>query len=161
MSSHVSTDTKPAPFRYYLRVRYGDCDGQKVVYNAKYGEYIDLASTEFLRVALAPRSVFNGEFEFQVVKLLVEWQAPALLDDVIEISVRATRFGTTSFTLGFEIRRAGEDAILVTGETVNVHAHRVGEAWVKAPVPDATKRRLSEGAAHKSINHAGEFVGAR
>lgn len=156
----MSVDSKPAPFRYYLRVRYGDCDGQKVVYNAKYGEYLDLASTEFLRVALAPRSVFNGEFEFQVVKLLVEWKAPALLDDVIEISVCATRLGTTSFTLGFEIRRAGEDAILVTGETVNVHADRVGDAWVKVQVPDETKRRLTDGAAGKSINHAGEFSGA-
>ena len=157
----MSADTTAAPFRYYLRVRYGDCDGQKVVYNAKYGEYLDLASTEYLRIALAPRSVFNGEFEFQVVKMLVEWKAPALLDDVIEIAVRATRFGTTSFTLGFEIRRAGEAAILVSGETVNVHAHRVGEAWVKAPLPAETQRRLTDGAAGKTANHAGEFAGAR
>ena len=157
----MSADPTAAPFRYYLRVRYGDCDGQKVVYNAKYGEYLDLASTEFLRVALAPRSVFNGEFEFQVVRMLVEWKGPALLDDVIEISVRATHFGTTSFKLGFEIRRAGEQAILVTGETVNVHAHRVGDAWVKTPVPADARRKLSDGAAGKSVNHAGEFVGLR
>ncbi|MFP5307388.1 MAG: acyl-CoA thioesterase, partial [Gammaproteobacteria bacterium] len=24
-------------FRYYLRVRYGECDAQKVVFNARYG----------------------------------------------------------------------------------------------------------------------------
>ena len=93
------------------------------------------------------------------MKLLVEWKAPALFDDVIEISVRATRFGTTSFTLGFEIRRAGDGALLVTGETVNVHAHRVGDAWVKAPVPAETQRRLAEAAAGKSINHAGRVRG--
>ena len=37
------------PFRYYLRVRYQDCDAQHVVFNARYGDYIDLACFEFLR----------------------------------------------------------------------------------------------------------------
>ena len=27
-----------APFRYYLRVRYQECDAQHVVFNARYGE---------------------------------------------------------------------------------------------------------------------------
>ena len=36
-------------FRYYLRVRYSECDAQKVVFNSRYGDYIDLATTEFLR----------------------------------------------------------------------------------------------------------------
>jgi acyl-CoA thioester hydrolase len=157
----VTSDTTAAPFRYYLRVRYGDCDGQKVVYNAKYGEYFDLAATEYLRTALHPRSVFNGDFEMQVVKLVVEWKGPALLDDVIEIAVRATKFGTTSFVLGFEIRRAGEDAILVTGETVNVHAQRVSDAWVKAPLSAQQRQMLEVGAAGKVVNHAGKFAGMR
>jgi acyl-CoA thioester hydrolase len=149
------------PFRYYLRVRYGDCDGQKVVYNAKYGEYFDLACTEYLRTALHPRSVFNGDFEMQVVKLVIEWKGPALLDDVVEISVSPTKFGTTSFTLGFELRRAGEDTVLVSGETINVHTHRVADAWVKAPLPAKQRELLEHGATGKVINHAGEFVGMR
>lgn len=158
----MTAEPATEPFRYYLRVRYGDCDGQKVVYNAKYGEYFDLAATEYLRVALHPRSVFNGDFEMQVVRLLVEWKAPALLDDVIEIAVRPTRFGTTSFTLGFEIRRAGEAAVLVTGETVNVHAHRVGDAWEKARLGPQQREMLEHGAAGKVINHAGDIpIGCR
>ena len=39
-------------FRYYLRVRYQDCDAQKVVFNARYGDYFDVACIEFLRAAL-------------------------------------------------------------------------------------------------------------
>ena len=35
------------PFRYYMQVRYGECDAQKVVFNARYGDYTDLAATEF------------------------------------------------------------------------------------------------------------------
>ncbi len=157
----MSADDTSAPFRYYLRVRYGDCDGQKVVYNAKYGEYFDLAATEFLRTALHPRSVFDGDFEMQVVKLVVEWKGPALLDDVVEITVRPTKFGTTSFVLGFELRRAGDAAILVTGETINVHTHRVGAAWVKVPLDDRHRHLLETAGTGKTVNHAGEFAGLR
>ena len=84
---------------------------------------------------------------------------PALLDDVIEIAVRPTKLGNSSFTLGFEIRRAGTDAILVSGETINVHTHRVGDAWLKAPLDAKHRDMLERGAAGKVVNHAGEFDG--
>ena len=37
------------PFTCYLRVRYGECDAQKVVFNSRYGDYVDVAVNEFLR----------------------------------------------------------------------------------------------------------------
>ncbi len=36
-------------FTHLLRVRYSECDAQKVVFNAKFVEYIDVAVTEFMR----------------------------------------------------------------------------------------------------------------
>jgi len=33
------------PFRYYLRVRYVECDAQKVVFNSRYAEYVDVSVT--------------------------------------------------------------------------------------------------------------------
>ena len=95
--------TDVQPFRYFLRVRYGECDQQGVVYNARYGEYVDLACTEFLRAVLAPSDIFDGSFEIQVVKLLIEWTGPARFDDTLEIAVTTTNIGTTSFTLGFTL----------------------------------------------------------
>src|SRR5262245_38413749 len=35
------------PFRFLLRVRYGEVDAQKVVFNARWGDYVDLAVTEY------------------------------------------------------------------------------------------------------------------
>ena len=81
-----------------VRVRYGECDQQGVVYNARYGDYVDLACTEFLNAALGRTSVAGGGFEFQVVKLLIEWSAPARYDDALEISVALKKLGATSFT---------------------------------------------------------------
>jgi acyl-CoA thioester hydrolase len=54
------------PFRYYLRVRYQECDPQHVVFNARYGDYADLACFELMRAALPrPQDAFDGTFEPQ------------------------------------------------------------------------------------------------
>ncbi len=141
------------PFRYSFRVRYSECDAQHVVYNAKYGEYFDLAATEFLRAAFAPQSIFNGAFEFQVVKLLVEWKGPARFDDTLDVHVRATKLGTTSFTLGFALFRRGEPTAIVTGETVNVCVDP--KLWTKLPLTSVVRERLTANTAGKSVDQSG------
>lgn len=143
----------PQPFRYVIRVRYGECDAQHVVYNPKYGEYFDLAATEFLRAVAAPASAFDGSFEFQVVKLLVEWTAPARFDDVLEIAVRTTKVGNTSFVIGYEIRKAGETNPIVTGETINVHVD--GTTWQKKLISPDMRERLLYAARGKTVDQSG------
>ena len=99
------------PFRYYLRVRYQDCDAQHVVFNSRYSEYADITCFEFLRAALPrPTDGLDGTFEVQVVRQVIEWKSPARFDDVLEVSAWVSRIGTTSFTLSTEMRRAGEPA---------------------------------------------------
>lgn len=142
------------PFRYYLRVRYQECDAQHVVFNARYGDYIDQACFEFLRAALPrPQDAMDGTFESQIVRQVVEWKRPALFDDVLEVSVRAGRLGTTSFVLDFEIRRAGEPEPLVTSETTYVHVD--SKTWTKRAIEPHMRAALEAGAAGKTVDHAG------
>src|SRR6516162_10613832 len=100
------------PFRYYLRVRYGECDAQKVVFNARYGDYVDLATSEFLRALGYGDELISGELDFQLVKQTLEWKAPARFDQVLEVSVRARHIGNTSFTLLSDFRIAGEERVI-------------------------------------------------
>lgn len=142
------------PFRYYLRVRYHECDAQHVVFNARYADYLDITSIEFMRAALPrPTDGFDGTFEIQTVRQVIEWKAPARFDDVLEISVWASRIGTTSFTLSFEIRRNGETDPLVTSETVYVHVDN--KTFTKREIAPAMRAALENGARGKSANHAG------
>jgi acyl-CoA thioester hydrolase len=143
-------------FRYYLRVRYQECDAQHVVFNARYGDYIDLACFEFLRAALPrPTDVFDGTFESQTVRQAVEWKAPARFDDVLEVAVWTSRVGATSFTLRFELRRAGEADALVTAETVYVHVDP--KTWTKREIEPHMRAALEAGAAGKVTDHAGHL----
>ena len=141
-------------FRYYLRVRYQECDAQHVVFNARYGDYVDLACFEFLRAALPrPTDMFDGTFEIQTVRQAIEWKSPARFDDVLEVSVWTSRLGTTSFTLSFELRRAEEADILVAAETVYVHVD--ARTFTKREIAPEMRTALEAGAAGKVVDHAG------
>jgi acyl-CoA thioester hydrolase len=145
-----------SPFRYYLRVRYQECDAQRVVFNARYSDYADLASFEFLRAALPrPTDAFDGKFELQTVRQVIEWKSPACFDDVLEVSAWVSRMGTTSFTLSTEMRHAGESKVLATTETTYVHVdpkhHR------KRAIDAGTRAALEEGARGKAADHAGHL----
>jgi acyl-CoA thioester hydrolase len=141
------------PFRYYLRVRYIECDAQKVVFNSRYAEYVDVSINEFLRAIGVLDDFTAGRLDFQLVKQTIEWKAPARFDQVLELSIAATRLGTTSFTIGTEFRVAGGDGrVIVTVETVYVlvDAHTLS----KLPLPDALRAALQAGAAGRMTDHA-------
>ena len=143
----------PVPFRYYLRVRYIECDAQKVVFNSRYSEYVDVGINEFLRAAGVLGDFVTGPLDFQLVKQTVEWKAPARFDQVLELRIGATRLGTTSFTIGTEFRVAGEERVMVTVETIYVLVD--GKTLTKLPLPDAIRVALQEGAAGRVTDHAG------
>jgi acyl-CoA thioester hydrolase len=145
-----------APFRYLLRIRYGECDAQKIVYNARYGEYVDLAAVEFLRVVWGD-AIFGGGLDYRLVRQVLEWKGPARYDQVLSIGVRSGRIGTTSFTLAMELRVLGDEALVVVAETTYVLVREHDQ--VKEPVPADLRAKLEAGAPGVIVDHAG--VGAQ
>lgn len=143
-------------FRYYLRVRYFECDAQKVVFNARYGDYIDLAATEYLRaIGLVSLAASEESIDFQVVKQTTQWKAPARFDDVLELSVYASHLGNTSFTLTTDIRIAGDDRVIVTAETVNVAVDPI--TLSKKSLSDKVRVAMQRGGPGLIVDHAGYF----
>jgi acyl-CoA thioester hydrolase len=140
------------PFRYYLRVRYIECDAQKVVFNSRYAEYVDVSINEFLRAIGVLPDFLEGRLDFQLVKQTVEWKAPARFDQVLELSIAVVRLGNTSFTLGTTFRIAGDDTVIVTAETVYVLVD--GRALTKLTLPDTLRAALLEGASGRVTDHA-------
>jgi acyl-CoA thioester hydrolase len=148
----MDAEAMPDAFRYYLRVRYNECDAQKVVFNARYGEYLDLAVGEFFRALGYGAEMVSGALDYQLVKQTLEWKAPARYDDVLEIRVATRHLGNTSFTLGCEFRIAGAEPVIATGETVYV---LVDSATLsKMPLPDALRAALQRGSTAR-VDHAG------
>ena len=82
----------PSRFSYFLRIRYGECDAQKVAFNSRYGEYVDLAAAEFLRALGFEHEIQTAELDYQVVKQTTQWRSPARFDQVLEIAVSTHRW---------------------------------------------------------------------
>jgi acyl-CoA thioester hydrolase len=115
-------------FSHRLRVRWGECDMQGIVFNPHYMLYFDVAFTEYWRAigmtypdALAAEGVDN----FMVAAEL-RYRDAARYDDELDIFVRTAYVGTTSFRMGFSIRRA--NTILVEGTGTYVIGDRVSRA---------------------------------
>ena len=140
------------PFRYYLRVRYIECDAQKVVFNSRYSEYVDVSINEFLRAAGVLGDFGGGPLDFQLVKQTVVWRAPARFDQVLELSIAPKHLGNTSFTMTTDFRIAGDDRVVVTAETVYVLVD--AKTLTKMPLPPHVRAALEEGAAGRTTDHA-------
>jgi acyl-CoA thioester hydrolase len=147
----------PSRFSYFLRVRYGECDAQKVVFNSRYAEYVDLAAAEFLRTLGFEQEIQTAELDYQLVKQTTQWRGPARYDQVLEISVRTQQLGTTSFTLVTDFRIAGEEPPIATSETVYVHVDT--HTLKKAPLPPRLRDALERGANGKHVDHAAYLSG--
>ena len=108
------TTAKP-PFKYAARTRVGfsDTDAQAIVYYGRYLPYFDLARVEYHRhLALSPSQLEGNEFVMRA--MTVEYHAPAVFDDLLEIYVRVARIGRTSATYEFSAYRAEDDLLMVT-----------------------------------------------
>lgn len=140
-------------FRYQLRVRYGECDAQKVVFNARYGEYVELAVTEFLRALGFGAELISGELDYQLVKQTMEWKAPARFDQVLSIGVVAAHLGNTSFSLRCTFHILGQSAAIASAETVYVMVDAA--TLTKKPLPAHFRTALQNGAPNHITDHAG------
>ncbi|MEZ4223265.1 MAG: thioesterase family protein [Polyangiaceae bacterium] len=130
-------------FRLLLRVRYSECDAQGIVFNARYGEYMDVASCEYSRAVFGSVDGSTG-IDWRLVRQVTEWKAPARFDDVIEIAVGTQHIGTTSFSLSAHFRRPSDGTLLATMETVYVVVD--AQSGEKKPIPDRHRSALQQGA---------------
>ncbi|MGW3965395.1 acyl-CoA thioesterase [Amycolatopsis sp. NPDC005003] len=94
-----------------LRVRYHECDGQGIVFNAHYLAYVDMCSFE------AEKALFGSHEEFLahgadvvVAEANLKFRSPARYDDELVVSQYLNHLGTTSLIFDFEIHR-GETPI--------------------------------------------------
>lgn len=111
----------PAPrFVHRLRVRWSEVDAQHVVFNGHYLNYLDVAISEYWRaVGLPyPQGFAQHQGDLFARRNLIEYHAPARLDDWLDVGVRCARMGQTSLTIAWAACAHGR--LLVSGEAVYV-----------------------------------------
>lgn len=89
-----------------VRVRYAEADMQGIVFNANYLAFADIGVTEYFRALVGASGnedslgrfleLFEGDNWVRHAE--VDFRAPAKADDLIDVCLRITRFGRTSYS---------------------------------------------------------------
>jgi acyl-CoA thioester hydrolase len=126
-------------FVHELRVRYGECDPQGIVFNANYLLYFDVAFTELWREAVGPwLEMVERGFDAVVAHSEQDFRAPARYDDVLSLPVRVVRLGSTAITTEIDVMRGSELLVAMRARHVCVAT----DTWEKTDVPPWVREGL-------------------
>ncbi len=96
-----------------IRIYYEDTDAAGVVYHANYIKYLERARTEFFRRhGFMVAKLADEGFVFPVVRIEMDFKAPALHDDLLTVETDPVRVGGSSFTLNQKILRKRDNKTL-------------------------------------------------
>jgi acyl-CoA thioester hydrolase len=128
-------------FVHRLRVRYGDCDPQGVLFNANYLAYIDHTINEMWREAYGSyNTMLDRGVDIVVAEVRMRFLGSARFEEEIELEASITRMGTTSITSAHRFRRTSGEPLL-EAEIRHVFIDRATAA--KTPIPGWAREGLA------------------
>src|ERR1035437_3731116 len=99
-----------------VRIYYEDTDAGGVVYHANYIKYLERARTEYFRShGFFVAELAKNGFVFPVVRLEIDFKAPAVHDDLLSVVTCPIRVGGSSILLSQKIVRHHDGRMLVEG----------------------------------------------
>ena len=130
-------------FQTPLRVRWMECDAQGIVFNGAYMDYLEVGQSEYYRNLgfSIYKIAAQGYFDTAVVKVEIEYKAPARVDDMLDLHVRVSNIGNTSLTLNIEIYQNHSETRLTTIQSVYVGYH--ADSGNTRPVPDEMRELIN------------------
>jgi acyl-CoA thioester hydrolase len=109
------------------------------VNNAVYLTYLELARFAYWKAAEIER--LAGEVSYIIARVEIDFRSPAVTGEVLDVGIRVTGFGRTSFSMAYEIRDE-EGQLIATAKSVQVaYDYAAGKT---VPLPDEIKQRVAE-----------------
>ena len=132
-----------------LRVRWAEVDMQKIVFNAHYLAYFDIAISDYWRALALPyeEAMLQLGGELYLKKAVLEYHASARYGDQLDVALKCSRIGTSSMIFSGVIVKGDES--LVACELVYVFADPV--AQTSKPVPAALRGLVGRFEAGESV----------
>ncbi|MGQ0831712.1 MAG: acyl-CoA thioesterase [Microthrixaceae bacterium] len=124
-------------YTHHIRVRYGEVDMQRVVFNANFLAYCDDAADLWFRMLGA--ELEDDWWDVMVKKAVITWSGAARVHDDLAIEVSVRRWGNTSFDVGFD---GTVDGAPVFSADITYVAVKTGTTDT-VPVPDEFRAAAS------------------
>jgi acyl-CoA thioester hydrolase len=129
----------PDVFTHTLRVRYGECDPQGVVFNANWLAYFDVVITELWRELIGDYSGMVEEgADMMVAEASIRFRGSARFDDLIEFRLSVASMSTSA--LSTRIEAWVGDTLAVEGGMRHVFVEPGTNT--KRPIPESIRGAL-------------------
>ena len=131
-------------------------DRQGIVFNGAYMDYLEVGQAEYFRNLgfSIYKLAQQGYFDSAVVKVEIEYKAPARVDDMLDLHVRVSHIGNTSLILNIEIYTRDSETLLTTIQSVYVGYHAdTGATWRVPDEISELKNNLEQKGLQKFIYH--------
>lgn len=123
-----------------VRIYYEDTDAAGVVYHANYLKYFERARTEYLREHdLSVSALAASGFVFPVVRMEINFKAPARHDDLLSIITIPERVSGSSLIFRQQAVRQSDGALLVDSL---VTLACIGPSHKARRIPDAVRQMM-------------------
>lgn len=142
-----------APYRCAVpvQVRFRDTDAMGHVNNAVFASYIEVARAAYWHEVFGLESY--NDVDFILARLEIDFVRPVLMRDQLEVWLRISRIGVSSFHMTYELVRGPHEETVARAETVLVMYDYA--AGAKKPVSDAQRRRILEYEQHGAVEVRG------
>jgi acyl-CoA thioester hydrolase len=130
------------PFRHTLRVRWGECDPQGVVFNANYLAYFDIAMTELWRELGGYGAMVDAGVDMVVAEANIRYLAGLRFDEEFEVRALIARLGETSMSTEIEVVRSTDNGSQTVAKGSLRHVFISPDGSGKQQIPDAIRAGL-------------------
>jgi len=123
----MESDVKKYKHKYQLRVRNFQVDSQGIVHNAIYLEYCEIGRVEYVRnlgIQLLPTGIFDDGVKINVKRNEINYEASAMVDDLLDIYTRISYIKNSSFCFEHLIYQSETGKLLVTQKSVQVNLNK-------------------------------------
>lgn len=124
-----------------FRVRYFETDAMGIVHHAAYITWFEEGRSAFTRAIGYPYSRMEQEgVSLAVAEVNARYHLPARYDDEVRVTAALSQIGSRGMTFAYEVRRAADGALLVTGSTRHISVDRNGKVTL---LPADLRARVS------------------
>jgi acyl-CoA thioester hydrolase len=127
-------------YRHRLSARFRDCDAMGHVNHAVYFTYFEQCRLTYWRALTGAASPHTSVI---IARAECDYRAPVHFGDELEVRLDVEAVGRSSFTLVYEIVKAGDGQLVARGSTVMVSYDY--EKGSSVALPDATRELLQRG----------------
>jgi len=122
-----------------VRPRFRDTDAMGHLNNAVYVTYFEVARTEYWRALTgSPR---YQEVPFILAHTTIDFRSPALVSEDLEVGIRVSRIGRSSFECAYRIEEAVTRRLVCDGRSVQViYDYAKGASY---PMPEDLRARIA------------------